>query len=82
MEVEKPFNLYLWANFELFSAFSQNFGKDDVIGCYIDLDEGIISYSKNGVYFDMAFEIAKNLLGSAFYPAVVLKVSQSEKFEG
>ena len=55
----------------------QRFGKDDVIGCYIDLDEGTISYSKNNTYFDVAFEIPKNLLGNAFYPAVVLKVSLS-----
>ncbi len=54
--------------------FVQAFGKGDVVGCFIDLDEGIISYSKNGVYFEEAFKIPKNLMATPFYPAVVLKV--------
>ena len=28
----------------------KSFGKDDTIGCYIDLQENQISYNKNGMY--------------------------------
>ena len=38
------------------------------------MDDGTISFSKNGKYLDKAFDIPQNLLGVTFYPAVVLKV--------
>ena len=47
-----------------------------MIGCYIDLDEGCISYSKNGNFLGDAFYIPQHLLGTPFYPAVVLKVKK------
>ena len=53
----------------------QSFGKDDCIGCYIDCDNGIISFSKNDQFLGDAFSIPKNLIGTPFYPAVVLKAS-------
>ena len=31
-----------------FLIHRQPFGKDDVIGCFLDLDAGSVSYSKNG----------------------------------
>lgn len=48
----------------------------DVIGCYLDLDSGEIKFSKNGVDLGKAFTIPQQLKSSAFYPAVVLKVSE------
>lgn len=50
------------------------YGKDDCVGCYIDLDRGSISFSKNGNFLGKAFDIPSHLIGSPFYPAVVLKV--------
>jgi ATP-dependent RNA helicase DDX1 len=47
----------------------------DVIGCYLDLGSGEIKFSKNGVDLDKAFTIPQQLKSSAFFPAVVLKVS-------
>lgn len=40
----------------------------------IDLDKGSIKFLKNGVDLGTAFTINKQLLNSAFFPAVVLKV--------
>ncbi len=28
---------------------TQAFGKGDTIGCYLDMDSGVVGYSKNGV---------------------------------
>lgn len=47
---------------------------DDCIGCFIDCDYGNIEFSKNGTPLGEAFAIPKDLLGTPFYPAVVLKV--------
>ena len=29
-------------------TFLQAYGKDDSIGCYLDLDSGVVGFSKNG----------------------------------
>jgi ATP-dependent RNA helicase DDX1 len=47
----------------------------DVIGCYLDLDSGEIKFSKNGVDLWKAFTVPQ-LKSAAFFPAVVLKVSE------
>lgn len=58
-----------------FVEYGSKFGDNDVIGCSIDLDcnPGTISFSKNGVDLGVAFEIAANLKGSTFFPAIVCK---------
>ncbi|CAD5217936.1 unnamed protein product [Bursaphelenchus xylophilus] len=56
-----------------FEDYGESFTLGDVIGCFIDLDFGQISFSKNGQMFDLAFKIAKSALNSVFYPTVVLK---------
>ncbi|CAB4037133.1 ATP-dependent RNA helicase DDX1, partial [Paramuricea clavata] len=50
-----------------------SFGLNDVIGSYIDLEDGTVKWSKNGVDFGEAYEIPYNLKGVPFYAAVVLK---------
>ncbi len=52
------------------------FGKDDCIGCYIDVDDGTVAFSKNGKFLGDAFTIPSELHGKTFYPAVVLKVTE------
>ena len=59
----------------LFSFLPQAFGKDDCVGCYLDLDHGTVSFSKNGKSLGKAFDLPSHLVGATFYPAVVLKVS-------
>ena len=47
---------------------------NDTIGCYLDLENYEVAFSKNGKYLGKAFCIADNLKNKAFHPAVVLKV--------
>ncbi|XP_064486490.1 ATP-dependent RNA helicase DDX1-like [Ornithodoros turicata] len=56
-----------------FDEYGEPFGMHDVIGCYLDLDNNIVKYSKNGVDLGDAFQIAQNLRRCPFFPAVVLK---------
>ncbi|XP_022108756.1 ATP-dependent RNA helicase DDX1-like isoform X1 [Acanthaster planci] len=56
-----------------FDSYGEAFGKDDVIGCYLDLDNGTIEYAKNGVYLGHAFDIPQHLLRQPMFAAVVLK---------
>lgn len=56
-----------------FDDYGKAFGKDDTIGCYIDLDNGFIKYTKNDENLGKAFDIPKALLGETFFAAVVLK---------
>ena len=62
------------SNSKQFDDYGQSFGLGDLIGCYIDLSSGEISYSKNGADLGRAFIVPQQLRGEAFYPAVVLKV--------
>jgi hypothetical protein len=44
------------------------------VGCYLDLDEMKISFTKNGVDLGLAFNINKSQEKNPFFPAIVLKV--------
>lgn len=61
------------SNNKQFDVYGESFGLHDTIGCWLDLDNLTIGFSKNGVYLGDAFKIPENLKNSAFYPAVVLK---------
>ncbi|KFM61556.1 ATP-dependent RNA helicase DDX1, partial [Stegodyphus mimosarum] len=61
-----------------FDSYGEPFGMHDVIGCYLNLDNMIIKFSKNGVDLGDAFKIPENLRRSAFFPAVVLKNAEME----
>eukprot|EP00794_Sanderia_malayensis_P018921 gene18921-20825_t len=56
-----------------FDSYGEPFGINDTIGCYIDLENNTIMYSKNGMELGKAFDIPRNLHGSAFFPSVTLK---------
>ncbi|XP_023300503.2 ATP-dependent RNA helicase Ddx1 [Lucilia cuprina] len=61
------------SNNRQFDDYGEAFGKNDVIGCYLDLERMEVSFSKNGQHLGVAFRIADNLRNETFYPAVVLK---------
>ncbi|XP_055594121.1 ATP-dependent RNA helicase Ddx1-like [Uranotaenia lowii] len=56
-----------------FSDYGESFGQNDVIGCLLDLENGEISFTKNGNALGTAFKFDVNNLQGDFYPAVVLK---------
>jgi ATP-dependent RNA helicase DDX1 len=51
----------------------KSYGKDDIIGCFIDLDLMKIKWSKNGNDFGYAYDIPANIRNNAFYPTVCMK---------
>lgn len=61
-----------------FDDYGEAYGKGDAIGCYLDLDAGVVGFSKNGVYLDDAYEVSQDMLGKTFYPAVVLKNAEMQ----
>ncbi|GIY53024.1 ATP-dependent RNA helicase DDX1 [Caerostris extrusa] len=61
-----------------FDSYGEPFGMHDVIGCYLNLDNRSIKFSKNGTDFGEAFKIPDNLKKSGFFPAVVLKNAEME----
>lgn len=58
----------------VFVFTAQTFGKDDVIGCLVDLDAKTIRFSKNGTQFPKAFDVQPDVLRSGLCAAVCLKV--------
>ncbi|XP_065201500.1 ATP-dependent RNA helicase Ddx1 [Planococcus citri] len=56
-----------------FDDYGEAFGMHDVIGCYLNLDDWNVSFSKNGKDLGQAFSIPSTLRKAAFFPAVVLK---------
>ncbi|KAH7974784.1 hypothetical protein HPB49_019410 [Dermacentor silvarum] len=61
-----------------FDSYGEPFGMHDVIGCYLDLDNGSIKFSKNGNVFEDAFQIPQNLKRCPMFPSVVLKNAEME----
>ncbi|CAH8872215.1 unnamed protein product [Trichobilharzia szidati] len=59
---------------DVIENYGEAFRKDDVIGCFLDLGNGIIQWSKNNRLFGPAYEIDKKLLKSnePIYPAASL----------
>jgi len=54
-----------------FEAYGIKYSDDDVVGCYLDLDEGHISYSVNGKFLGKAFSLSESVKGSVLFPAYV-----------
>ncbi|KAL0277879.1 UNVERIFIED_CONTAM: hypothetical protein PYX00_005003 [Menopon gallinae] len=61
------------SNNKQFDNYGEAFGMSDVIGCYLNLDDSEIKFTKNGVDLGLAFKIPGNLKDGPFFPAVVLK---------
>lgn len=61
------------SNNKQFDDYGGPFGKADVIGCHLDLENLEIRFSKNGEDLGRAFAINPQLKSAAFFPAVVLK---------
>lgn len=61
-----------------FDDYGSAFGKNDVIGCQLDLDAGTVSFCKNGVFLGKAFDIPKSLQGETFFAAVTLKNAEMQ----
>ncbi|CAH8679970.1 unnamed protein product [Schistosoma rodhaini] len=56
-----------------FDSYGEAFGKGDTIGCFLDLDNGSISWSKNGKLFGKAYDIPAHLRSKGLFPSVCLK---------
>ncbi|KAK3861170.1 hypothetical protein Pcinc_032827 [Petrolisthes cinctipes] len=61
------------SNNRQFDEFGEAFGLHDVMGCYLDLDNMEIGYSKNGTDLGKAFTLKNEFKNAVFHPAVVLK---------
>jgi len=56
-----------------FQDYGEGFTKDDTIGCFLDLEQSTISFSKNGVWFGVAFTLPDALKGKPLYPHICLR---------
>ncbi|XP_056621318.1 ATP-dependent RNA helicase DDX1 [Triplophysa dalaica] len=56
-----------------FDSYGEEFTMHDVVGCYIDMDKGQLSFSKNGTDLGLAFEIPPPLKTQPFFASCVLK---------
>ncbi|XP_043076509.1 ATP-dependent RNA helicase DDX1 [Puntigrus tetrazona] len=56
-----------------FDSYGEEFTMHDTIGCYIDLDKGQVSFSKNGNDLGLAFEIPPQIKNQPFFASCVLK---------
>ena len=66
------------SNKKQFDDYGGPFGKGDVIGCYLDLENMEISYTKNGSDLGLAFAINRHQYNDSFFPAVVLKNAEMQ----
>lgn len=62
------------SNNKQFDNYGEPFGKNDVITCLIDCDNGEIKFFKNGVDLGVAFKADTKIFADGIFPAVVLKV--------
>jgi hypothetical protein len=59
-----------------YALCSEAFTEGDVIGCFLDLDNGVVGFSKNGAYLGEAFRFDVGGAGrqkQAYFPAIALK---------
>ncbi|EDO45063.1 predicted protein, partial [Nematostella vectensis] len=59
------------------AKYGEEWMAGDVIGCAIDLDEGTISYSRNGKHLGVAFDNVRFGPGFAYFPAISLSYGES-----
>jgi len=56
-----------------FDTYGETYGEGDVVGCMLDVGNGVVEFTKNGVSMGTAFSLPSNLRGQAMYPALCLK---------
>ncbi|CAL8097098.1 unnamed protein product [Calicophoron daubneyi] len=56
-----------------FDSYGESFGKGDTIGCFLDLENKTISWSKNGTDFGKAYDVPPALCSTGLFPCVCLK---------
>jgi len=56
-----------------FQKYGEKFGKNDVIGCWLDCTKGELGFNKNGVDLGIAYPIPTHLRGQPLFPAVSIK---------
>lgn len=61
------------SNSKNFDDYGVPYGMHDVIGCLLNLNNGEISYTKNGEKLGVAFTLAPERRADCYFPAVVLK---------
>lgn len=63
-----------------FEPYGKSFTTSDVLGCFLDLDNLLIWWSKNGDHFPVAYDISNSFRrpDSALHPAVLIKRSNLE----
>ncbi|XP_046814576.1 ATP-dependent RNA helicase Ddx1 isoform X1 [Vespa crabro] len=61
------------SNAKQFDNYGEPFGMHCIIGCLLDLSNGIIRFTKNGVDLGVAFTLNPQQKSQIFFPAVVLK---------
>uniref|UniRef100_A0A0K0DCZ6 ATP-dependent RNA helicase DDX1 n=1 Tax=Angiostrongylus cantonensis TaxID=6313 RepID=A0A0K0DCZ6_ANGCA len=63
-----------------FEKYGESFSTGDVLGCYLDLDNGRIWWSKNGKEFEVAFRLDPEFSSPhcALHPAVLVQNSSVE----
>merc|ERR1719419_1454896 len=66
------------SNNRQFDSYGEPFGKFDVMGNFLDLDNNTIRWSKNGNTFGVAFDIPSSMQRQSFFAAVVLKNAEME----
>lgn len=66
------------SNSRQFDTYGEPFTMHDIIGCFLDMDQGKISFSKNGAHLGHAFDIPAFMRKQPFYAACVLKNSEIE----
>lgn len=72
------------SNNRRFEDYGKPFGdRNDVIGCALDLDEGQISFLKNGQNMGIAFHLDRQQIEETFFPTVCTKNARcSVRFNG
>ena len=65
-----------WKSNGKFEKYGEKFETSDSIGCYLDLIRKEVAYSRNGRHLGKAFDIPQSMIGSVFFPAVLLKSSE------
>ena len=66
------------SNNNKYDDYGEPFGLNDVIGCYVNYELGVISYTKNGKPLGIAFALPANIRDVALFPSILLKDSAAQ----